>query len=198
MRTLTRKAGAGLLALALGLLTFAHTAMADTASTSGDDQLDLHLHDRTTQRTQNQRRRRSGFTKTGGTNPAIDMRWVKCTDPSVVGTTITNITNDGNQRIWANFIQARASSCSTAAGHRPVERSRAPGRLERELRLSLHRREAAVSGGKGRSRRGHGLLDRSARGAQRAGHPALTLRDASAIDPAGSATSSDHCSWRHS
>ncbi|MFM2070586.1 MAG: hypothetical protein RLZZ623_849 [Actinomycetota bacterium] len=105
MRTLTRKAGAGLLALALGLLTFAHTAMADTASTSGTTSSIFTFTTGTTQRTQNHAGDDLGFTKTGGTNPAIDMRWVKCTDPSVVGTTITNITNDGNQRIWANFIQ---------------------------------------------------------------------------------------------
>ena len=89
--------------LALGL--FAGSALADTASTSGTTSSTISFTTGTTQRTQSDAGDDLGFTKTGGTNPAIDMRWVKCTDPSVVGTTIYNITNDGNQRLWANFVQ---------------------------------------------------------------------------------------------
>lgn len=38
------------------------------------------------------------FRKTGGTNPAIDMRWVKCSNPSVHGPTVYNI-RTGKRRI---------------------------------------------------------------------------------------------------
>lgn len=100
-----KKAGAGLVVAVLALLAVNGTVSADTAFASGTTSSVATFTTGTTQRTQSHAGDDLGFTKTGGTNPAIDMRWVKCTDPSVVGTTILNITNDGNQRVWANFIK---------------------------------------------------------------------------------------------